>query len=121
MAEQGEDHGVAVRPAAGTEISQQEKLKLVEDALKRPMTVGDTWYIVSRRWFQRWKKAMTGEEDKEGRVEEAQLGPVDNTPLCGSNGEVTSSLVDHVDCEFVPEDVWKLFEQWCVHFPTVVT
>ncbi|RDX48228.1 cysteine proteinase [Lentinus brumalis] len=112
MVEQGEDHGVAVRPAASTGIPQQEKLKLVEDALKRPMTVGETWYIVSRRWFQRWKKAMTGEEDKEGRVEEAQLGPVDNTPLCGSNGEVTSSLVEHVDCEFVPEDVWKLFEQW---------
>ena len=88
---------------------------MVENALKRPMAVGETWYIVSRRWFQRWKKAMTGEEDKEGRVEEDQLGPVDNTPLCGPNGEVTSSLVEHVDCEFVPEDVWKLFEQWYVH------
>lgn len=59
---------------------------------------------------------MTGQEDKEGRVEEKDVGPVDNSALCGATGQVTSSLVEHVDCEFVPEDVWKLLVQWYVRY-----
>lgn len=60
---------------------------------------------------------MTGEEDKEGRVEEKDLGPVDNTPLCDQRGQVTSDLIEHVDCEFVPEEVWERLKEWYVwHF-----
>ena len=55
---------------------------------------------------------MTGEEDKEGRLEEKDVGPVDNSQLCSQSGEVTSQLIEHIDCEFVPEGVWKLFEEW---------
>ena len=57
---------------------------------------------------------MSGEEDKEGRLEEKDIGPVDNSALCSATGEVTTSLIEHVDCEFVPEDVWNLLEQWYV-------
>ncbi|KAI0741559.1 cysteine proteinase [Daedaleopsis nitida] len=114
MTEQGDDHGVPVPSsvAPGMEWTPARKLKHVEDAQSRTMVVGETWYIVSRRWYVRWRKAMTGEEDKEGRVEEKDVGPVDNSSLCGSSGEVTSSLIEHVDCEFIPGDVWKLLEEW---------
>ena len=110
MAEQGDDSGVALQPTSAWTSTQ--KLQHVEDALKAPMVKGQTWYIVSRRWYQRWRKAMTGEEDKEGRLEEKDVGPVDNSQLCSQSGEVTSQLIEHIDCEFVPEGVWKLFEEW---------
>ncbi|KAI0372717.1 cysteine proteinase [Pilatotrama ljubarskyi] len=112
MAEQGEDHGKAVASSAQASWTPAQKLQFVEDALKKPMQVGETWYIVSRRWYLRWKKAMTGEEDKEGRVEEEDVGPVDNTPLCDQRGRVTSDLIEHVDCEFVPEEVWTKLKEW---------
>ena len=114
MAEQGEDTGVPLQqvstPMPG--LTSPQKLQRVEGAIQRAMVKGETWYIVSRRWYQRWRKAMTGEEDKEGRLEEKDVGPVDNSQLCGQSGEVTSQLIEHIDCEFVPEGVWKLFEEW---------
>ncbi|KAI0666784.1 cysteine proteinase [Trametes maxima] len=114
MAEQGDDHGQAVTLGAAMDVgwSRAEKLNFVESALKRPMRVGETWYIVERKWYLRWKKAMTGEEDKEGRVEEKDLGPVDNTPLHDQAGQIISDLVEHVDCEFAPEDAWTKFVDW---------
>ncbi|OJT02905.1 Ubiquitin carboxyl-terminal hydrolase 4 [Trametes pubescens] len=112
MAEQGEDHGQAAASTAGTVWTSAQKLEFVKHAQDKPMQVGETWYIVYRRWHFRWKKAMTGEEDKEGRVEEKDLGPVDNTPLCDQRGQVTSDLIEHVDCEFVPEELWTKLLEW---------
>ncbi|KAI0629147.1 cysteine proteinase [Trametes polyzona] len=112
MAEQGVDHGQAVVASPSEEWTPSRKLQFVENALKKPMQVGETWYIVSRPWYLRWRKAMTGEEDKEGRVEEKDVGPVDNSPLCDSTGRVTSDLIEHVDCEFVPEEVWTKLQEW---------
>ncbi|CDO75837.1 hypothetical protein BN946_scf184951.g35 [Trametes cinnabarina] len=112
MAEQGEDHGQPIDAGASAGWSATQKLEYVEKGMQKDMHVGQTWYIVSRRWFLRWRKAMTGEEDKEGRVEEKDVGPVDNTPLCDQRGEVTSDLIEHVDCEFVPEEVWTKLTEW---------
>ncbi|KAI1793553.1 cysteine proteinase [Ganoderma leucocontextum] len=114
MAEQGEDSGVPLRQVSTSSAgwTYAQKLQRVEDALQGTMVKGETWYIVSRRWYSRWKKAMTGEQDKEGRLEEKDVGPVDNRDLCSQSGEVTSQLLEHIDCEFVPEPIWKLFEEW---------
>ncbi|KAI0644201.1 cysteine proteinase [Trametes meyenii] len=116
MAEQGDDHGQAVASGAVVDAgwTLRQKLDFVETALKKPMRVGEMWYIVERKWYSRWKKAMTGEEDKEGRLEEKDLGPVDNTPLCDQAGQITSDLVEHVDCEFVPEEAWVKLMEWYV-------
>lgn len=114
MAEQGEDTGVPLRQVSTSTagLTSARKLHCVEGALQEMMVKGETWYIVSRRWYSRWKKAMTGEEDKDGHLEEKDVGPVDNGDLCSQCGEVTSQLLEHIDCEFVPESVWKLFEEW---------
>ena len=109
MAEQGEDRGVGLPT-----WTPARKLQHVEAAMKRQMASGEIWCVVSRRWYTRWRKAMTGDEDKEGGIEEKDVGPVDNTALCNAAGEVTSPFIEHVDSEFVPEDTWKLFEEWCV-------
>lgn len=91
-----------------------EKLRLVEPLCKEPMKIGETWYIVSRRWYRRWQKACSGEQDKEGAVEEKDVGPVDNTSLVDISGSLVSSAVEHVDVEFVPEAVWSYFVSWYV-------
>ncbi|KAG6372616.1 hypothetical protein JVT61DRAFT_7362 [Boletus reticuloceps] len=66
--------------------------------------VGDTWYIVSRRWYRRWENVRHGVADK--------AGPVDNMPLVDRTGNLILNLT--IDVEFVPSDVWKVFITWCV-------
>ncbi|OBZ73858.1 putative ubiquitin carboxyl-terminal hydrolase 12 [Grifola frondosa] len=89
-----------------------QKLHAVETLAKQPMRVGETWYVISRRWYKRWHKACSGEEDKEGHVSEHELGPIDNSSLVDQQGRLTSSVIEHVDCEFVPEGAWNLLVGW---------
>lgn len=79
---------------------------------KKPMSSGATWYLVARSWYRRWEKACTGEVDKEGPVEESQLGPVDNSSLVDEVGNLSAESLDEgVDVEYVSEQVWELFEK----------
>ncbi|KAI0705169.1 hypothetical protein BC835DRAFT_1410046 [Cytidiella melzeri] len=132
MAEQGETSGEAtvvhdVDPPSITlngsvataqptprksQLSPAQRLETIVRLCNKPLEVGDTWYLVARQWFRRWEKACSGEEDKDGAVEEKDLGPVDNTPLVDQRGNLISSTIEHVDVEFVPYEAWLLFGRW---------
>ncbi|KAF5383617.1 hypothetical protein D9615_003721 [Tricholomella constricta] len=99
-------------PAVPKTASSDEKLSFVDKSKGRKMEVGETWYLVARDWWKRWRKALTGEVDKEGPVNEQDLGPVDNSRLLDSYGNLQLSLVEGIDLEFVPEDVWRCFLHW---------
>lgn len=125
MAEQGEsDIPDTIQPPESTttqnkmdvQLLPPEKLATIKKLRDQSMKVGETWYIVAQRWYKRWEKACTGEVDKEGGVDEGALGPPDNSALLDKDGNVTPSLVEGVDVEFVPNDVWELFISWCVHY-----
>ncbi|THH21501.1 hypothetical protein EW146_g63 [Bondarzewia mesenterica] len=91
----------------------QERQFLIETARKKPMNEGDTWYVVSQTWFSRWKKAVSGIEDKEGGVlDEKDLGPVDNSDILEANGELLLAAEEGFNVEFVPEDAWHLLVNW---------
>ena len=83
----------------------------IDPIITRPLQIGETWYIVHKRWMNRWRKAFSGQEDKEeGFITEATLGPPDgeNHNLLDERRnlreEVTGEIVD-----FVPEEVWYRF------------
>jgi len=95
-------------------VSREEKFNIVSKGKARQMEIGETWYLVSAVWYKRWSRACTGEVDKEGPVIEAELGPVDNSTLLDTYGHLLPSLAENIDVEYVPEEVWKLFIQWCV-------
>ena len=83
----------------------------IDSLITRPPQIGETWYIVSKKWIDRWRKAFSGQEDKEeGIITEATLGPPDkeNHNLLDEKRnlrkDVTSETVD-----FVPEEVWGRF------------
>ncbi|KAI0084467.1 hypothetical protein BDY19DRAFT_971275 [Irpex rosettiformis] len=92
--------------------SPAEKLEYIRQICAIPLKPGDTWYLVSRRWYRRWEKACTGEEDKDGPVQEKDLGPVDNSPLFDAHENILSTLTEHFDVEYVPEDAWEAFVEW---------
>jgi len=83
----------------------------IDPIINRPLRIGETWYIVQRRWMERWRKAFSGQEDKEeGLITESTLGPPDkeNHNLLDERNnlreDVTGETVD-----FVPEEVWDRF------------
>lgn len=124
MAEQGDDvlantqgqltNGVQVSAPQATELSPAQKFELIERLRKEPMQIGQTWYIVSRRWFKRWQKACSGQVDKEGQIKEEDLGPVDNGNIVNTHGRLAQTCTEGVDVDFVPQEAWDAFVQWCV-------
>lgn len=101
--------------ASSSTLTPKERYDKVAACAERDMIVGETWYVVSRRWYRRWEKACTGVMDKEGGVEEKDIGPVDNGYLVDLKGNLTaSSLAEGVDVQFVPEEAWELLSEWYV-------
>lgn len=90
----------------------QDKLTAIEQAKARPLVVGEKWYLVSRAWYRRWHKAVSGVADKEGPVNESDLGPVDNSPLVNAQGNLIVSPGAGIDVEYLPQDAWNLLVSW---------
>lgn len=83
----------------------------IDPIINHPLRIGETWYIVQKKWIARWRKVFSGQEDKEeGFITQATLGPPDkeNHDLLDERknlrADVTGETVD-----FVPEDVWNRF------------
>ncbi|KAL4073013.1 hypothetical protein V8B97DRAFT_297817 [Scleroderma yunnanense] len=93
-------------------LTPPEKFEYINQLRHQAMHVGETWFVISRQWYRRWEFACQGTMDKSGPIEEKDIGPVDNTPLVDQNGNLTSSITEGVDVEFVPEDAWKAFVAW---------
>ena len=116
MAEQGEDASAntSVSLSSMATPTPEEKLSSVESSIQSPMRVGETWYVVSSTWFRRWRKAVSKEVDKDGEVDEKDLGPVDNGDIVVAGGDVINQQLGPEDYIFVPEQVWTWLTAWCV-------
>lgn len=99
-------------PPLFSAVSPDEKLIIIERLMNVPMSAGETWYLVDSQWLKRWKKACTGQIDKEGSLTEQQLGPVDNSALLDEWGHLKPSLSPDVDMEFLPQEAWTHMVSW---------
>lgn len=82
------------------------RFQTVEIMRDMPLIEGSTWALVSKSWWRRFEKAATGQVDKEGGVNEDRLGPVDNSPLLDTDGNLNEDLVESVDFDCIPEVAW---------------
>jgi ubiquitin carboxyl-terminal hydrolase 4/11 len=85
------------------------RFQLVDIIRGVPLIEGNTWALVSKTWLRRFEKAATGQVDKEAGLKEDGLGPVDNSSLFEIDGSLNGGLVEGVDFECVPEEVWNWF------------
>ena len=112
-----EDSPMNDGPISSQDVQMQSSSPLsadpptIDPIINRPLQIGETWYIVQKKWIARWRKAFSGQEDKEeGFITQATLGPPDkeNHNLLDERnnlrGDVTGETVD-----FVPEEVWDRF------------
>jgi hypothetical protein len=121
MAEQGEETVPPFPPAVPPQehsslqnMAPTDKVAFVEKGKAGEMEAGETWHLVSKRWFKRWNSACTGEAGKDEAVSEQDLGPVDNSPLLDDAGDLKKGLIEGIDVEYVPEDVWTALTTWFV-------
>jgi ubiquitin carboxyl-terminal hydrolase 4/11 len=82
------------------------RFQAVDITRNMPLIEGSTWVLVSKSWWRRFEKAATGEVDKEGGVNEDRLGPVDNSPLLDTDGNLNENLIEGVDFDCFPEVAW---------------
>ncbi|KAJ2156060.1 hypothetical protein GGF46_005435 [Coemansia sp. RSA 552] len=76
-----------------------EVAALLSEIEKTPMEAGSVWYVVERKWYMAWQEAATG-------LVSGEVGPVDNTGIVDSDGELLPGLQLTKDAEIVPDDVW---------------
>lgn len=120
MAEQGYDVPlntlVPTQPPPAN-LSVEQKAARIQQLRSKPMVAGDTWYIISRQWFKPWAIACGILSDKTvAPLQEEAIGPPDNSSLFDVQGNLTSTLVEGVDVEFLPQEAWSELVAWCVSY-----
>ena len=109
--------------------SRGQQRAQVKEALERSrMRTGETYYVVSQKWWASWRVwvgfdegsvegAMEGLSVGSGGVSGSEPGPIGNEPLsfsCPRTGDryLKVGLVEHDDYAIVPARAWELLEQW---------
>lgn len=90
-----------------------------------PMRDGDTWYLISRTWYEKWQAACNPALRAHRREADDRLGPVDNSDIVGANGELILGLSEGSSVCCVSQRVMELFTQWyilfCILLSTILT
>ncbi|PPQ64778.1 hypothetical protein CVT24_007864 [Panaeolus cyanescens] len=111
MAQQGEENIPPFTPTASSNLDSPELLRkmhsIIQQEKQQPLQIGQTWYLISKPWYKRWNKACTGDVDKEGPVELKDVGPIDNSSLVDSHGNLLAPLTEGSDYELVPLESWN--------------
>jgi ubiquitin carboxyl-terminal hydrolase 4/11 len=104
---------------SSTAIPPHHKLSTIRSLKASPIQLDQTWYLVSATWWNRWVRACSGEQDKNGPLHEYQLGPVDNADLLDELGHLKQGLIEGIDVEYLPEPAWNQLIQWCAPLSSI--
>lgn len=97
-------------------IAPDMQLEFVNEARKKRLEEGDSWYIVPRAWLRRWQAACSGvqeSKDDDASLTPEQVGPIDTTVLYDEKGDLRKPLTLGVDVEVVPGEAWGYLTSWC--------
>jgi ubiquitin carboxyl-terminal hydrolase 4/11/15 len=96
------------------ELVEEEERRLMREAMQHRLKDGETWYIVARGWFLKWKSYVNYDiaytydtATRPGRIPNEDL-------LESADGKqkLKKYLQEGVDFELVPEKAWQLLEGW---------
>ena len=100
-----------------------QKRDEIKKLMEREMKVGENFYLISYKWFIRWKDRVlwkdeneTNENEKEDENEEfydndKDVGKIDNSHLIEDH-LLKKGTQEFVDFILVSEDVYKLLSSW---------
>lgn len=103
---------------AATRPTGQQQLDRIRPMKNLPLHAGDTWYLVSRRWYRRWDAACSERRDSDPAEKvDVPIGPIDNSDLLDQDStpsfdRLRPGINEHIDYEMFPEEGWKLLVAW---------
>jgi len=94
----------------------KDKLEKIKELKSRPLVAGDTWYIISRKWYRDWESACGGAPSKGAPSDESEVGPINNEQLAGTTegSLMTGQLIEGMNIELLPKEAWDLLVSWSV-------
>ncbi|GAA5849097.1 hypothetical protein JCM8547_006443 [Rhodosporidiobolus lusitaniae] len=109
------DEPPSFRPAGYNGPAPDVQLEFIRELKGRQLDEGDTWFLVSRRWYRRWMTAVSGvaeSKDDDASLTVEEVGPVDNGDIVDEKGELRRPVQEGVDVEVVPEPAWRYLVEW---------
>ena len=92
--------------------SCEEQKRIIRDATKGALSVGDFWYLLDIHWYKQWKKYIEY-ACCEKTNESEHPGPIDNSPLYQVGGtKLKEHLLDGSDYKLINESGWKCAVAW---------
>ncbi|KAG8754786.1 CSN-associated deubiquitinating enzyme Ubp12 [Serendipita sp. 396] len=95
-------------PRAQT-ISTRDKWEAISKLKYTPQKAGDTWYLVSSTWWEKWKRICS---PSHYRGDDSSLGPVDNSDLVDEQGALLPRLVEETQYEIICKEAWDTLVEW---------
>lgn len=105
-------------------VPQQDQRAIIKDVFKKneKLTAGDTWYLISFKWFKFWKENVGYDmEGDKTPVPSGEIEGIDNTELVAQKLSsdappvLRANLVEDYDYVLLPEQAWNLLTEWYVY------
>eukprot|EP01113_Clastostelium_recurvatum_P027005 TRINITY_DN3249_c0_g1_i3.p1 TRINITY_DN3249_c0_g1~~TRINITY_DN3249_c0_g1_i3.p1 ORF type:complete len:929 (-),score=274.41 TRINITY_DN3249_c0_g1_i3:1131-3872(-) len=109
------DPGNGVAEEHITPKQEKEILKKIDNENK-PLEEGDTWYILSLRWWKQWKRHVFYDdyfEPNESDYTSPRPGPIDNEELVeGEENILRRNMQENIDFVVFPVEMWRKLHGW---------
>ena len=96
--------------------NEKEIIKKLLD--REEMKTGETWYLISRKWFRCWKEYVGYDIHSYSSRNVSRPDEISNNELMirKQNGfELRETLISEHDYTVISAPVWKRLQKWCVY------
>ncbi|KAI9267871.1 hypothetical protein BY458DRAFT_437110 [Sporodiniella umbellata] len=94
----------------------KDQTKLVTQLQQDLLQEGQTWCLISKAWFTRWKqycsRLSSPQQNSRKLGEQTVPGPINNLSILKENGDLENSLVMDETVYAVPEKAWETLVGW---------
>lgn len=86
---------------------------IIEQLMRKPLSIGDSWCILDSRWFEQWK-TFVGYDTCAGASGDAGAhpGPIDNSLLLDDDFTLRMNLTCDNEYLLVPMEAWEKLVTW---------
>eukprot|EP01114_Cavostelium_apophysatum_P023239 TRINITY_DN8699_c0_g1_i3.p1 TRINITY_DN8699_c0_g1~~TRINITY_DN8699_c0_g1_i3.p1 ORF type:complete len:802 (-),score=231.36 TRINITY_DN8699_c0_g1_i3:76-2481(-) len=107
-----------IPPQPENPLQEKEMVKIMEKAANdRGLQVGDTWYIVSARWWKQWKEYVSYDWHTSSDVSRQKPPPIENENVVepgdpAGEERIKKNAMENYDFVYVSEALWKTLHSW---------
>lgn len=90
-------------------VPTREKWDAIGKLKYTSLKEGDTWYLISHSWMEKWRRLCTPNQYK---VDDSTLGTVDNSDIVDEHGALLPKLREETHYEILCKEAWDMFVDW---------